>query len=98
MEQKRLARELSRRYFLWKTGMPLKLQPRNIIRQRDITFTERHSAGYQTGIQIQHSEDESYDMKYDNQLQKAISVVKKKNKLKGNNEKENVYGELSVLR
>lgn len=50
---KRLARELSRRYFLWKTGMPLKLQPRNIIRQRDITFTERHSAGYQTGIQIQ---------------------------------------------
>lgn len=42
-------------YFLWKTGMPLKLQPRNIIRQRDITFTERHSAGYQTGIQIQRS-------------------------------------------
>ncbi len=51
---KTFGKGLSRRYFLWKTGMPLKLQPRNIIRQRDITFTGKaFSRIYQTGIQIQ---------------------------------------------
>ena len=59
--------------------MPLKLQPRNIIPQRDITFTGK---GIQPDIKLEYKysgpEDESYDMKYDNQLQKAISVVKEK--------------------
>lgn len=75
---KTFGKELSRRYFLWKTGMPLKLQPRNIIRQRDITFTGKafsRISNWNTNTAV---EDESYDMKYDNQLQKAISVVKEK--------------------
>lgn len=50
-----------------------------------------HGKGIQPDIKLEYKysgpEDESYDMKYDNQLQKAISVVKE-NKLKGNNEKK----------
>ena len=41
-----------------------------------------HGKGIQPDIKLEYKysgpEDESYDMKYDNQLQKAISVVKEK--------------------